>query len=167
MAIILNRSNKKPITIASTYRPPRSRIVDQDLQPFTRNRDCCLVLGDLNAKHRYWNPHTRINSAETTVFKFCSKMGISIHAPAGQTRFAAHGLNTLDTALAKGLQTMSATSISELTSDHNPVNFEICLNNFTSPPHSTFAFLNWHKFETVLTGLSLETLQSPIRTILT
>ncbi|GFT59436.1 spermatogenesis-defective protein 39 homolog [Trichonephila clavipes] len=45
---------------------------------------------------------------------------------------------------------MTATSISELTSDHNPVNFDISLNNFTSPPLSTFTFPNWHKFQTVL-----------------
>ncbi|GFV54733.1 putative RNA-directed DNA polymerase from transposon X-element [Trichonephila clavipes] len=78
-------------------------------------------------------------------------MGISIHAPAGPTRFDAHGSNTtLDFALAKGLHNMTATSISELTSDHNPVNFDISLNNFTSPPLSTFTFPNWHKFQTVL-----------------
>ncbi|GFR02783.1 hypothetical protein TNCT_732931 [Trichonephila clavata] len=48
-------------------------------------------------------------------------MGISIHAPTEPTRFDAHGVNkTLDIALAKGLHTIAATSISELTSDHNP-----------------------------------------------
>ncbi|GFX36929.1 hypothetical protein TNCV_1174311 [Trichonephila clavipes] len=101
----------------------------------------------MNAKHRYWNPQTRINQVGTTIFNFCSKMGISIHAPAGPTRFDAHGSNTtLDFALAKGLHNMTATSISELTSDHNPVNFDISLKNFTSPPLSTFTFPNWHKF---------------------
>ncbi|GFY47292.1 hypothetical protein TNIN_27391 [Trichonephila inaurata madagascariensis] len=78
-------------------------------------------------------------------------MGISIHAPAGPTRFDAHGSDTtLDIELAKGLHNMTATSISELTSDHNPVNFDTNLNNFTSPPLSTFAFPNRQKFQTVL-----------------
>ncbi|GFY46833.1 mRNA cap guanine-N7 methyltransferase, partial [Trichonephila inaurata madagascariensis] len=49
-----------------------------------------------------------------------------------------------------GLHTMTATSISKLTSDHNPVNFDINLNNFTSPPLSIFAFPNWQKFQTIL-----------------
>ncbi|GFQ98630.1 hypothetical protein TNCT_410221 [Trichonephila clavata] len=79
-------------------------------------------------------------------------MGISIHAPTEPTRFDAHGVNnTLDIALAKGLHTIAATSISELTSDHNPVNFDISLNNYNSPSISTCSFPNWTKFQTVLT----------------
>ncbi|GFR21168.1 RNA-directed DNA polymerase from mobile element jockey [Trichonephila clavata] len=78
-------------------------------------------------------------------------MGISIHAPDGPTRFDAHGVNTtLDIALAKGLHSMITTSISELTSNHNPVNFDILLNNFTSAPLNTFSFPNWQKFQAVL-----------------
>ncbi|GFR14704.1 hypothetical protein TNCT_232561 [Trichonephila clavata] len=62
-------------------------------------------------------------------------MGISINAPTEPTRFDAHGVNTtLDIAVAKGLHPITSTSISELTSDHNPVNFDISLNSFTSPP---------------------------------
>ncbi|GFR24289.1 uncharacterized protein TNCT_625501 [Trichonephila clavata] len=79
-------------------------------------------------------------------------MGISIHAPTEPTRFDAHGVNnTLDIALAKGLHTIAATSISELTSDHNPVNFDISLSNYNSPSISTCSFPNWTKFQTVLT----------------
>ncbi|GFR07301.1 hypothetical protein TNCT_435381 [Trichonephila clavata] len=79
-------------------------------------------------------------------------MGISIHAPTDPTRIDAHGVNnTLDIALAKGLHAISATSISELTSDHNPVNFDISLKNFNSPSLSSCSFPNWTKFQTVLT----------------
>ncbi|GFR04977.1 putative RNA-directed DNA polymerase from transposon X-element [Trichonephila clavata] len=152
MAIILNRSNAKPITIVSVYRPhPPIKINEQDLQQFFRNRDCCLIIGDFNAKHRYWNPHPRINQARTVIFKFCNKMSISIHAPDRPTRFDAHGVNTtLGIALAKGLHSMTTISISELTSNHNPVNFDILLNNFTSAPLNTFSFPNWQKFQAVL-----------------
>ncbi|GFR21507.1 nucleic-acid-binding protein from transposon X-element [Trichonephila clavata] len=151
-AITLHRTNEKSITIISAYRPPRSKICEQDLQKFFRNRDCCLVIGDLNAKNKYWNPHPRVNQAGTVIYNYCNKMGISIHAPTEPTRFDAHGVNnTLDIALAKGLHTIAATSISELTSDHNPVNFDISLNNFNSPSISTCSFPNWTKFQTVLT----------------
>ncbi|GFR12042.1 uncharacterized protein TNCT_9411 [Trichonephila clavata] len=79
-------------------------------------------------------------------------MGISIHAPTEPTRFDAHGVNTtLDIALAKGLHAITSTSISELTSDHNPVNFDISLNSFSSPSLSTCSFPNWTNFQTVLT----------------
>ncbi|GFR27912.1 putative RNA-directed DNA polymerase from transposon X-element, partial [Trichonephila clavata] len=151
-AITLHRTNEKSITIISAYRPPRSKICEQDLQKFFRNRDCCLVIGDLNAKNKYWNPHPRVNQAGTVIYNYCNKMGISIHAPTEPTRFDAHGVNnTLDIALAKGLHTIAATSISELTSDHNPDNFDISLNNYNSPSISTCSFPNWTKFQTVLT----------------
>ncbi|GFR25339.1 hypothetical protein TNCT_302601 [Trichonephila clavata] len=89
----------------------------------------------MNAKYRYWNPHTRINQAGTVIFKFCNRVGISIHAPTKQTRFDAHGVNTtLVIALAKGLHSITSTSISKHTSDHNPVNFDISFNSFSSPP---------------------------------
>ncbi|GFQ93890.1 RNA-directed DNA polymerase from mobile element jockey [Trichonephila clavata] len=79
-------------------------------------------------------------------------MGISIHAPTEPTRFDARGVNnTLDIALAKGLHAITATSISELISDHIPVNFDISLNNFSSPSLSTCSFPNWTKFQTLLT----------------
>ncbi|GFQ95596.1 hypothetical protein TNCT_421291 [Trichonephila clavata] len=79
-------------------------------------------------------------------------MGISINAPTEPTRFDAHGVNTtLDIALAKGLHAIASTSISELTSDHNPVNFDISLNYFSSPSLSTCSFPNWTNIQTVLT----------------
>ncbi|GFQ98737.1 putative RNA-directed DNA polymerase from transposon X-element [Trichonephila clavata] len=63
-----------------------------------------------------------------------------------KTIFDAHGVNTtLDIALAKGLHSMTSTSISELTSDHNPMNFDI-------NPLSTCSFSNWNNFQTVLSG---------------
>ncbi|GFW31408.1 probable RNA-directed DNA polymerase from transposon X-element [Trichonephila clavipes] len=44
------------------------------------------------------------------------------------------------------------TSIPELSSDHNPVLFEVCLDNFTAPALSTYAFPNWKKFQDILTN---------------
>ncbi|GFU88604.1 putative RNA-directed DNA polymerase from transposon BS [Trichonephila clavipes] len=44
------------------------------------------------------------------------------------------------------------TSIPELSSDHNPVLFEVCLDNFTAPALSTYAFPNWKKFQEILTN---------------
>ncbi|GFY20934.1 putative RNA-directed DNA polymerase from transposon BS [Trichonephila clavipes] len=44
------------------------------------------------------------------------------------------------------------TSIPELSSDHNPVLFEVCLDNFTAPALSTYAFPNWNKFQEILTN---------------
>ncbi|GFV38733.1 putative RNA-directed DNA polymerase from transposon X-element [Trichonephila clavipes] len=142
-AIVLDRQNDKPITTVSVYRPLKVKIDDEDLHQFFRKTDCCFVIGDFNAKHHYRNPQSRQNPEGRTIYKFCNRIGISVHAPASPTRFYANGANsTLDNALAKKLHSMPMKSISELTSDHNPMNFDICLNNFTVPPFSSFSFPN-------------------------
>ncbi|GFQ80812.1 RNA-directed DNA polymerase from mobile element jockey [Trichonephila clavata] len=55
-------------------------------------------------------------------------------------------------AISKGMTITEVSSIPELSSDHNPVLFEVSLDNFTSPALSTYAFPNWSKFQTILTN---------------
>ncbi|GFQ76028.1 hypothetical protein TNCT_460571 [Trichonephila clavata] len=55
-------------------------------------------------------------------------------------------------AICKGMTVSEVASIPELSSDHNPVLFEVSLDNFTSPALSTYAFPNWSKFQTILTS---------------
>ncbi|GFS66755.1 putative RNA-directed DNA polymerase from transposon BS [Trichonephila clavipes] len=43
-------------------------------------------------------------------------------------------------------------SIPELSSDHNPVLFEVSLDNYTSPALSSYSFPNWSKFQEILTN---------------
>ncbi|GFV86421.1 hypothetical protein TNCV_2794981 [Trichonephila clavipes] len=43
-------------------------------------------------------------------------------------------------------------SIPELSSDHNPVLFEVSLDNYTSPALSIYSFPNWYKFQDILTN---------------
>ncbi|GFQ88573.1 hypothetical protein TNCT_88651 [Trichonephila clavata] len=47
---------------------------------------------------------------------------------------------------------IDSTSIPELSSDHNPVLFEVSLDNYTSPALSTYSFPNWSKFQEILTN---------------
>ncbi|GFQ68557.1 RNA-directed DNA polymerase from mobile element jockey [Trichonephila clavata] len=54
--------------------------------------------------------------------------------------------------ICKGMTVSEVSSIPELSSDHNPVLFEVSLDNFTSPALSTRAFPNWSKFQTILTS---------------
>ncbi|GFY44616.1 RNA-directed DNA polymerase from mobile element jockey [Trichonephila inaurata madagascariensis] len=41
---------------------------------------------------------------------------------------------------------------SQLSSDHNPVLFEVSLDIFTSPALGTYSFPNWYKFQEILTN---------------
>ncbi|GFQ73600.1 putative RNA-directed DNA polymerase from transposon X-element [Trichonephila clavata] len=152
-AIQIVRPNSQPITVISAYRPPLKSLLVQDLHLLFRNRDYVLVAGDLNAKHHSWNPLTHQNFAGQTIRRFCDSTGFSLNAPLEPTHFHNRLNNTIiDLAICKGMTVTEVTSIPELSSDHNPVLFEVSLDNFTSPALSTYAFPNWFKFQNILSN---------------
>ncbi|GFV16587.1 probable RNA-directed DNA polymerase from transposon X-element [Trichonephila clavipes] len=152
-AIIIERTNLQPITVISAYRSPRKPILIQDLHQLFRNQDYVLVAGDLNAKHASWSPIAQQNVAGHTIRRFCDSTGYSLNAPLEPTHFHKNLRNTvIDLAICKGMTITDVTSIPELSSDHNPVLFEVCLDNFTAPALSTYAFPNWKKFQEILTN---------------
>ncbi|GFQ93255.1 putative RNA-directed DNA polymerase from transposon X-element [Trichonephila clavata] len=152
-AIQIVRPNSHPITVISAYRSPLKPILIQDLHSLFRNHDYVLVAGDLNAKHHSWNPHTHQNVAGHTIRRFCDSTGFPLNAPLEPTHFHNSLRNTIrDLAICKGMTVTEVTSIPELSSDHNPVLFEVSLDNFTSPALSTYAFPNWFKFQNILSS---------------
>ncbi|GFW58917.1 nucleic-acid-binding protein from transposon X-element [Trichonephila clavipes] len=152
-AIKIERTNLQPITVISAYRSPRKPILVHDLHQLFRNQDYVLVAGDLNAKHASWSPIAQQNVAGHTIRRFCDSTGFSLNAPLEPTHFHKNLRNTvIDLAICKGMTITDVTSIPELSSDHNPVLFEVCLDNFTAPALSTYAFPNWKKFQNILTN---------------
>ncbi|GFV16302.1 probable RNA-directed DNA polymerase from transposon X-element [Trichonephila clavipes] len=152
-AIKLTRQDDEPITIISAYRPPRKPLPEQDLHRIFRSQGYVLVAGDLNAKHVSWSPLTQQNVPGTTIRRFCDNTGYALVAPSEPTRFHRNCRNTtIDIAICKGMTVSECTSIPELSSDHNPVLFEVSLDNFTSPALSTYSFPNWYKFQDLLTN---------------
>ncbi|GFT76726.1 RNA-directed DNA polymerase from mobile element jockey [Trichonephila clavipes] len=152
-AIQLIRQNDQPVTIVSAYRPPRKSISEQDLHQIFRNQGYILVAGDLNAKHASWSPHTQQNVAGNLIRRFCDRTGYSLAAPPEPTYF--HGntrSTTIDIAICKGMTVTDCSSIPELSSDHNPVLFEVSLDDYTSPTLSIYSFPNWYKFQDILTN---------------
>ncbi|GFW65654.1 nucleic-acid-binding protein from transposon X-element [Trichonephila clavipes] len=152
-AIKLIRQNEQPITIVSAYRPPRKSITDQDLHRIFRNQGYVLLAGDLNAKHVSWSPFTQQNVAGNIIRRFCDSTGYSLVAPPEPTCFHRSSRSTtIDIAICKGMTVSDCSSIPELSSDHNPVLFEVSLDNYTSPALSTYSFPNWSKFQDILTN---------------
>ncbi|GFS80726.1 RNA-directed DNA polymerase from mobile element jockey [Trichonephila clavipes] len=155
-AIKIERTNLQPITVISAYRSPRKPILVHNLHQLFRNQDYVLVAGDLNAKHASWSPIAQQNVAGHTI-RFCDSTGFSLNAPLEPTHFHKNLRNTvIDLAICKGMTITDVTSIPELSSDHNPVLFEVCLDNFTTPALSTYAFPNWKKFQDILTPFQNE-----------
>ncbi|GFW56158.1 probable RNA-directed DNA polymerase from transposon X-element [Trichonephila clavipes] len=152
-AIKIERSNLQPITVISAYRSPRKPILVHDLHQLFRKQDYVLVAGDLNAKHASWSPIAQQNVAGHTIRRFCDSTGFTLNAPLELTHIHKNLRNTvIDLAICKGMTITDVTSIPELSSDHNPVLFEVCLDNFTAPALSTYAFPNWKKFQDILTN---------------
>ncbi|GFU02564.1 putative RNA-directed DNA polymerase from transposon X-element [Nephila pilipes] len=83
--ITIERRNNSPITILSTYKSPSKPMSSQELSAIFRNRDNCIIIGDLNAKHITWNP-CRNNKQGTDLYQFIQNCGYSIHAPDQPTK---------------------------------------------------------------------------------
>ncbi|GFX52860.1 probable RNA-directed DNA polymerase from transposon X-element [Trichonephila clavipes] len=128
--ITLNPPNVNPLTITSIYIPPQSDkfLFTLDLENILQINSNCVIFGDFNATHNAWN--CSHNSTRGTQLKnFTDTLNINIAFPNMPTRYGTHSSNTLDIALINNFNfPYDITSISDLSSDHNPVilNFSLC-----------------------------------------
>ncbi|GFT33376.1 probable RNA-directed DNA polymerase from transposon X-element [Trichonephila clavipes] len=145
----------KKLTISCIYRPPSSpaQAIVPDLLRIFRNRTCCIVLGDFNAKHKSWNPHSRGSTCGAQLHKFSKDCGYLITAPAEPTTVphSARSIpSTLDFAISCGLSDIRVETHVDLSSDHNPVQFSIKSSPKPYTQNCT-AFTNWNLFQELLT----------------
>ncbi|GFR25082.1 histone H2B [Trichonephila clavata] len=142
------------ITICSVYRPPTHPrgTLASDLRRIFRNRNHCLIIGDFNAKHRSWNPLSASTPAGTELFKFAVNCGFLITAPTEATcltRRSGPG-SIIDLGISCGLQDLRATTLIELSSDHNPVVFALQPDFPYSYAHNCLTLTNWNHFQDIL-----------------
>ncbi|GFW03458.1 probable RNA-directed DNA polymerase from transposon BS [Trichonephila clavipes] len=128
--VTLNPPNINPITITSLYIPPHSDkfLFTLDIENILQINSNCVIFGDFNATHNAWN--SSHNSTRGTQLKnFADTLNLNIAFPNMPTRYGPHSSNTLDIALINNFNfPYEITSISDLSSDHNPVilNFSLC-----------------------------------------
>ncbi|GFX37024.1 RNA-directed DNA polymerase from mobile element jockey [Trichonephila clavipes] len=151
---IVIEGNKK-LKISCIYRPPRTpaQAIIPDLLRIFRNRTCCIVMGDFNAKHKSWSPHSGGNTCGTKLYKFSKDCRYLITAPAEATTVP-HGARgrpaTIDFAISCGLNDIRVETHVDLSSDHNPVQFII--ESSTKPyTQNCTAFTNWNLYQELLT----------------
>ncbi|GFY16042.1 probable RNA-directed DNA polymerase from transposon X-element [Trichonephila clavipes] len=128
-SIVIEGSQK--ITICCIYWPPRSppQALIPDLLKLLRNRTKCFIVGDFNARHIMWSP-----IAKTTI----------------PTRANARPA-TIDFGISCGLDDILVETHSELSSDHNPVQFIIpTTNNNRLYAQNCTTFTNWNLFQEIL-----------------
>ncbi|GFQ81627.1 probable RNA-directed DNA polymerase from transposon X-element [Trichonephila clavata] len=153
---VINIEGENVITICSIYRPPSSPrgTLASDLLRIFRNRNHCLIIGDFNAKHRSWNPLSASTPAGTELYKFAVNCGFLITAPTEATcltRRAGPG-SIIDLGISCGLQDLRATTLIELSSDHNPVVFALQPDFPYSYAHNCLTLTNWNHFQDILSA---------------
>ncbi|GFR00104.1 RNA-directed DNA polymerase from mobile element jockey [Trichonephila clavata] len=126
------------LTICSFYKPPSASTpaTINDLLKIFRNRPRCFILGDFNLKHRSWNPDGN-GRGGAQLFNFTRNCGFCISAPTEPTRIPHHHNarpSIIDFAISSGLSNITAKSMFDLSSDHNPVFFTFTLTLTSATP---------------------------------
>ncbi|GFY46800.1 RNA-directed DNA polymerase from mobile element jockey [Trichonephila inaurata madagascariensis] len=152
-AIVVEGSHK--VTICSIYRPPQTPAQNliTDLQRILRNRTHCFIVGDFNAVHRTWSPHSRTTHCGCKLFNFIRSGGYLMSFPAEPTTVpvrANQRPSTIDFAISCGLDNILVQSHVELSSDHNPVQFIVPISGTKPYIQNCITFTNWNLFQDLL-----------------
>ncbi|GFX21847.1 RNA-directed DNA polymerase from mobile element jockey [Trichonephila clavipes] len=126
--------NTNHISITSIYVPPRSdnHLFTQDLETILQINSNCVIFGDFNATHSAWNC-SHNSTRGTQLITFADNTNLEIAFPDSHTRYGYNSSNTLDFAEISNFNfPYTIESISELSSDHNPVMLSF---NLTSSIH--------------------------------
>lgn len=162
------------LRVSAIYKPPGKTLEVSDLRKLTGGCDWFVVAGDLNAKHPLW--HSRcVNPAGTTLYNHATINDYSVVAPDTPTHFPTfpgHRPDVLDVALVKvPNQHITATSLNELSSDHNPVYLQITDSPIAISPPEPRHRINWKKYTAILKNsvkphtLTVDTTQNIDRSI--
>ncbi|GIX99502.1 RNA-directed DNA polymerase from mobile element jockey [Caerostris darwini] len=153
-ATIIQLNLPNPTAFISTYIPPQKKnpsnpnrhlFPTNDLLTIHNSFSSYFIAGDLNCHHRSWNC-SRANPFGIQLFKFTHHHNLHIAAPPTPTRFGSVTPSTIDIAIIKNFSHHClTTSISAMTSEHNPVifNIDFSLPNNNIPKRY---IPNWEKF---------------------
>ncbi|GFX52608.1 probable RNA-directed DNA polymerase from transposon X-element [Trichonephila clavipes] len=150
--IMLTPIDHDPILIGSTYIPPaydNFRNLGVALDPIFNINNITILVGDFNAKHTSWGcpvSDTRGNR----LHHYIINNSIEVLAPPTPTRFGIASATIIDYALIKNLNwPCKIDSISELSSDHNPIKLHFPRTaKFELPPPQLNT--NWNVFTKTL-----------------
>ncbi|GBM89207.1 putative RNA-directed DNA polymerase from transposon X-element [Araneus ventricosus] len=157
----LNLSNKLKIPNYTAYRtdrtthrgggtallPPHGRVLTQELDRLFNQSSKAIVVDDYNAKHPAWSVG-RYNINGSIIHNHIANNNLVLLYPLEPTHFPYHhpSSSTLDFGILKNISSGDATSINDLSSDHNPVSFEININVSLASAAKNVNITNWTVF---------------------
>lgn len=129
--VILNLiTDAGDVTVAAIYNPPNKTIKVNEINALFNINNKVLILGDLNARHIAWNCPT-INVNGKILLKYSNNNNITIEAPFEPTHYSSnpqHQPSVINITLLKNIIVTKPQSISQLSSNHNPVVFKLHSN---------------------------------------
>ncbi|GFX09102.1 RNA-directed DNA polymerase from mobile element jockey [Trichonephila clavipes] len=146
--LMLTPKDHEPILIGSTYIPPINdyfRNLGAALDTIFNITNMTILVGNSNAKHTSWG--CPVNDARgNRLYRYVVNSGIDVIAPPTPTRFGTASATIIDYALMKNLNwPCTIDSISELSSDHNPIKLNFPRTpSFEIPPPQLYT--NWKIF---------------------
>ncbi|GFW26972.1 putative RNA-directed DNA polymerase from transposon X-element [Trichonephila clavipes] len=138
------------LTITSIYVPPHSDkyAFTLDLENILQINSNGVIFGDFNATHNAWNC-SRNSIRGIQLKNFADLTNLEIAFPNFPTRYGYNSSNTLDIALINNFNfPYNISSISDLSSDHNPVflNFSLCnITHNDTPRAISTCWSSFHK----------------------
>uniref|UniRef100_A0A2M4CV42 Putative reverse transcriptase n=1 Tax=Anopheles darlingi TaxID=43151 RepID=A0A2M4CV42_ANODA len=143
------------IIITAAYHPGGNRDLKKfksDMEKLTNRNQSYFICGDLNARHRMWNCKTA-NGAGKTLFELSQRGTFAIYHPQTPTHFptcSKFSPSTIDLIITNGHHEISSPiTIAELSSDHEPVTFNINHSTATKKPTTKlfdYNQANWKQF---------------------
>lgn len=144
------------LVIVAVYNSPGNKITPADLDVLHASHRRVILVGDFNARHEDWSlGRDRNNANGITVHDYVATNGLEVIHTDRPTHFPPNGStpSTIDIIINKNLTNLSKPlSIDELTSDHNPVVFEIAnkYSQINSLQKTTTKNTNWPAFRSYL-----------------
>ena len=129
ISVTVDMANGSSLRVFSCYIPPSKPLTVEDLDRLFTSSDKLIVGGDLNSKNSAWN--SRVNNAKGRRLLLHSLQNdYVITAPVEPTHYSAIGIDArgdvLDVFCLRNVNFMySVHSLTELSSDHNPVLLEL------------------------------------------
>lgn len=148
-------TNNGTLTMIAAYNPPDKFIKTNDINTLLSLNRKTIILGDLNAKNIAWNCHVN-NKNGNSLLKYARNNNVAIEAPYEPTHYPSNikaKPSVIDIVLLKNLKNISKPqSLSQLSSDHNPViftvNFQIQI--LTTKPKYNFNTADWKLFKNTI-----------------
>lgn len=158
---VLIQLDGQEVLVSAVYKPPGTTLTTNDLDKLTHSGQWQISAGDFNAKHPLWYSHST-NTAGKTLYEHVQHSDYTITAPTTPTHFPTNQRyrpDILDLALVRVPYPTHITNLNELSSDHNPILLEIQCTPISSSPPITNRFINWKKYNKILTDLPTMTTQ--------